>query len=80
MRLWLAVVLAALAMPHLAPQSLVAAECCWPVDPVKGLCADGTKVNIFSCCGVGACNAACCNCEKGCRSGSGAEKKRAEDK
>jgi hypothetical protein len=42
------------------------AECCGT--PLGGgICEDGEYAETFGCCGVGACNIFCCNCDGGCR-------------
>ncbi|KZP23352.1 hypothetical protein FIBSPDRAFT_1043047 [Athelia psychrophila] len=43
--------------------SYTSAECCTPDG--SALCADGTYG--FPCCGKGACNIFCCECDGGCR-------------
>ena len=47
----------------------IASICCpGTVDPTPATrtCRDGSKVPIFQCCGRGACNVFCCNCDGGC--------------
>ena len=38
-------------------------ECCYP--DMSGQCLDGSEAT--PCCGFGACNIFCCNCDDGCR-------------
>ncbi|KAI1615906.1 hypothetical protein EDD36DRAFT_428092 [Exophiala viscosa] len=47
--------------------ALVASECC-PLGQRDGAyCLDGSDPGAFQCCGAGACNIFCCNCDNGCR-------------
>ncbi|ETO18482.1 hypothetical protein RFI_18784 [Reticulomyxa filosa] len=45
----------------------VSGECCKPI-PGTRTCRDGTILSDWGgCCGKGACNIFCCNCDNGCR-------------
>ncbi|KAJ6497320.1 hypothetical protein C8R45DRAFT_1128939, partial [Mycena sanguinolenta] len=54
----------------LLPQSsLVTAGCC-PCS-VYGTCGDTSGCEAWACCGTGACNIFCCNCDGPCKGGNG---------